>query len=74
VYLRGFREHCTVRANVTNLFLELTLNDSYVYLNFDPAEDWKMRESAQAAAEKIIEVIDAHVNTVCQSFPWGHQF
>jgi len=35
----------------------------YVYLNFDPGDDWKMRESAQAAAEKIIEVIEAHVNT-----------
>jgi hypothetical protein len=48
-------------------FVGAKISDSYVYLNFDPADDWKMRESAQAAAEKIIEVIEAHVNKVCWS-------
>jgi hypothetical protein len=65
----GFREHCTVRAGVTRPLLELKLCDSYVYLNFDAADDWKMRESAQVAAEKIIDVIEAHVDLVCWLFP-----
>jgi hypothetical protein len=54
-----------VRPDVRVSLAELNSDDSYVYLNFDPADDWKMRESAQATAERIIEVIDAHVNMVC---------
>ena len=46
--------------------------DSYVYLNFDAADDWKMRESAQAAAKKIIDFIEAHIK-VCLLIPLGNQ-
>ena len=58
-----------MRAGVAHPLLELKPSDSYVYLNFDAADDWKMRETAQAAAEKIIEVIEAHVDKVCRLLP-----
>ena len=61
---------CKVRRNS---FAGAKLSDSYVYLNFDATDDWKMRESAQTAAERIIKVIEAHVNKVCQSFPRRNQ-
>ena len=37
---------------------------SYVYLNFDPVEDWKLREAAQATAKKFVDIIESHLNTI----------
>ncbi len=37
---------------------------SYVYLNFDPVDDWKLREAAQATASKFIDIIESHLNTI----------
>lgn len=34
---------------------------SYVYLNFDPVNDWRLRESSQLYSDEILGVIHAHI-------------
>ena len=34
---------------------------SYVYLNFDPVNDWRLRESSQQYSDEILSVIHAHI-------------
>ncbi|KAF9472120.1 heme peroxidase [Pholiota conissans] len=34
----------------------------YIYLDFDPVNDWRLRESSQANARECISVIDAHLD------------
>jgi linoleate 10R-lipoxygenase len=34
---------------------------SYVYLNFDPVNDWRLRESSQRYSDEILRVIHAHI-------------
>lgn len=36
----------------------------YVYLNFDPVNDWRLRESAQNNTGEILEVIKAHIDKI----------
>jgi len=35
-----------------------------VYLNFEPTNDWHLRESAQSNASEILEVIKAHIDKI----------
>lgn len=37
---------------------------TYVYLNFDPANDWRLRESSQADCKEFVEVVRAHVDKI----------
>lgn len=34
---------------------------SYVYLNFDPVNDWHLRESSQRYSAEILDIIHAHI-------------
>lgn len=40
----------------------------YVYVNFDPSNDWHLRESAQDEAAKVIGVLKDHLDKV--DSPW----
>jgi len=39
-------------------------NVSYVYLNFEPVDDWKLREATQANAKKIIDIVEDHIDGI----------
>lgn len=36
----------------------------YVYLNFEPVNDWHLRESAQSNTGEILEIIKAHIDKI----------
>lgn len=36
----------------------------YVYLNFHPEHDWRLRESSQVHSEKIVELIKGHIDKI----------
>lgn len=40
---------------------------SYVYLNFDPVNDWHLRESSQRYSDEILDVIHAHIEKLSGS-------
>jgi len=42
----------------------LMKNVSYVYLNFEPVDDWKLREATQANAKKIIDIVEDHIDGI----------
>ena len=46
------------------LFVFTYQMSSYIYLNFDSVDDWKLREAAQATASKFVDIIESHLNTI----------